>query len=208
MCTRALALLAILLLLASLGPAAPLGREQERSPTPPCPKDARLATVPVLRTTAATAQPTPRWRTWDPAIAHAEYDGHLRNARRIRTGTIRRPETHHLVHMELQVRKLGSALEANGTLSAAERRLLRRTLGDAGQVIFFEQRRGRRPQFRPAVAERLGDGQLASAEAAELFAQFVRLAHVHRMLAGPPQARRKRAALEAEYAQLASQLFE
>jgi hypothetical protein len=150
----------------------------------------------------------PSWRTWDGSITPGEYQARLLNARSIRTGTITGPENHHLIYMEQEVRRVEEALRTQGPLSAPDRTHLHQMLGDAGQVIFFDYSHGRRPRLRPAVAARLESGVLALADAAELFAQFIRLAHVHRMLAGPPQSSTKRAALEAEYAHLAAQLFE
>jgi hypothetical protein len=149
------------------------------------------------------------WRVWDPAAAKDGYDHRLRSAQRIYTGTITRPENSHLIRMEEVVRQVEETLRSAGKLSEAEREALRRVLGDAGQVLFYTESRGSQPaKLRPAVTRRLEREALELAEAEQLFAQFIRLAHVHRMLAGPPQTSRKRSALEAEYAQLAAQLYE
>jgi hypothetical protein len=158
----------------------------------------------------ATAQlgAGPNWRLWDPQVTQEQYEQRLRTAQRLDTGTITGAENQHLIHMELQLRRIERAAEHNGQLNAAARHTLHRTLGDAGQVIFFQTLRGQRPDLNSAVHKTLRRDELPQEQLAELLDQFVRLAHLHRMLAGPPQTRRKRAALEDEFAHLASQLYQ
>lgn len=151
-------------------------------------------------------KPTRRWRVWDRRIGPSQIDRARRMAQRIRTGSITRTESQHLIHMELEARRILRSFRRDGFLSDPEREVLREAFGDAGQVIFYAHGGGRR--VRPAITARINDLKLGTDEASELFDQFIRLAHVQRMLAGPPQAPRKRDALEAEYAQLAAQLYE
>jgi len=150
-------------------------------------------------------QPVRTWQRWDSTLDPRIAQGHRRRAQAIHTGTIRRPETQHLIHMQLAVRRTLRAFKEDGFLSDPERAALLEAFADTGQVLFFAT--GGR-FVRPPVRARIRDTRLGIADARELFGQFVRLGHVHRMLAGPPQMPRKRAALEAEYAQLAAQLYD
>jgi hypothetical protein len=150
--------------------------------------------------------PTHAWRVWDPAVDAAAVGGCLRVAQETRTGSIRGPETQHLIHMEQEARRVAEQVRCDGRLADSDRETVLEAFGDAGLVIFYDHGGARR--VRPAIAARLDAPDLRAADAAELFEQFIRLGHVHRMLAGPPHTPAKRAALEAEFAQLAAQLYE
>jgi hypothetical protein len=179
-----------------------------RDGQPLAPRDERLTHDYGPASSTAELGAGPNWQLWDPQVTQEQYEQRLHTARRVEDGTITGAENQHLIHVELQLRRIERAIEQHGQLNAEARETLRQALGDAGQVIFFETLRGRRPDLTDAVDKTLHRGDLPQDQLAELLDQFVRLAHLHRMLAGPPQTRRKRHALEAEYAQLASQLYQ
>lgn len=199
-----IALLALTPVLA--GPWQNCSQPGTNDPATPSPRDVRIdgnAQPGLLAAVNHTASTEPEGST---PVASAAHDARLRHAQRIRTGTITGAESSHLVHMERQVREVRDALQSASGFSAQQWTILKQALNDASQVIFYSRRPGSAPRVRDAVASRLHTGRAAERE--EAFGQFVRLAHVHRMLAGPPQTPRKRVALEAEFAQLASRLYE
>jgi hypothetical protein len=150
--------------------------------------------------------PTRPWRVWDRAVDSAVVSRCLRMAQNTRSGSIRRPEAQHLIHMEQETRRVEEQLKCDGRLFDPDREALHEAFGDAGLVIFYDHGGARR--VRRSIAARLDDPALRVPDASELFDQFIRLAHVYRMLAGAPHTPAKRAALEAEFAALAAQLYE
>jgi hypothetical protein len=154
----------------------------------------------------APIMPTPDWRVWDPSIPDTAAERNRQTAQNTASGTIRRPQAQHLIHMEITARRILAGWDRHGFISDPERQEVLQAFTDAGQVIFFHHGGGR--ALRPGIAQRINNLDLPLATGRALFEQFIRLAHIHRMLAGPPQTPRKRAALEDEFARLAAQLYQ
>jgi len=149
------------------------------------------------------------WKVWSPGVNARERNQALRIAQGVRSGSLTADETKTLLGMEADIRKTERELKSDGVLTLAERKTLHQALTDASQAIFDLKHNGDGVwHIRPAILARVRANDLTEAEAKELLAQLHRLSQIVRLLGGAPLSPEKRATLEAEYAQLASQLFE
>ena len=158
-----------------------------------------------------TTGPKPRtWRTWDPGVNKRQHIQHLRIAQGIRSGSLTPAETRRLIGMESQIRRMERAMKSDGVLTAAERKTLHQALSDASKAIFgLKHNDPSVPRkVRPAVLALVNGDDFSEEDAQELLAQLRRLSEIRRLLAGPALPPDKRAELEAEFAELASQIFE
>ena len=149
------------------------------------------------------------WKTWDPGVNQRQRNQHHRIAQGIHSGALTPEETRKLISMESGIRKMEQGMKSDGVLTKDERVTLHDALKDASQAIFaLKHNQGHKWRVRPAIARRIDEGDLTEEEAHELLAQVRRLSQLTRLLATAPLSAEKRAELQAEYADLASQLFE
>ncbi len=155
--------------------------------------------------------PKPRrnWKLWDPGVNHRQRNQHLRIAQGIKSGSLTKDETRQLISTESEIRKLERDLKSDGVLTVDERKQLHQALNDASKVIFdLKHNDAGRPKLRRVIVAKVDSGDLTQEEAKELLAMLRRISQIRRRLAGAPLPPEKRAELEAEFADLASRLFE
>jgi hypothetical protein len=150
-----------------------------------------------------------RWKVWSPGVNARERNQALRIAQGIRSGSLTADETKTLLGMEADIRKTEREMKSDGVLTLDERKTLHQELNEASKAIFDLKHDGDRVwHVRPLLLAKIEKNELTEAEAKELLAQLHRLSQIVRLLGGAPLSAERRAQLEAEYAQLASQLFE
>jgi len=155
----------------------------------------------------ATA-PKRNWRVWDPRVNKRQHVQHLRIAQGIRTGSLTPSEASELVALEASLARMEAAMKSDGALTPVERKRLHSALDAASETIFELKHNDQAVHLRPYVVKLVNQGSFTRSEARELLAQLRRLMEIARILGGPvPLSAERRAALEAEFASLAAQVF-
>jgi len=130
-------------------------------------------------------------------------------AQGIRSGSLTPGETRRLISTESGIRRMERAMKSDGVLTKAERTQLHAALNQASQATaVLEHNDADRPTVRRRLLRVIDGDDFDEDDAQELIAQCRRLIQIGRALAGPALPADQRAALEAEYAALAAQLFE
>jgi hypothetical protein len=149
------------------------------------------------------------WKTWSPGVNTRQRKQHFRIAHGIHSGSLTALETRRLKGLEGRIRRLEIRLKQDGKLTVPERKLLHHALNRASKAIFdLKHNQGHTWTVRPAIVSLIESDDFTEEDAEELLAQLRRLSEISRLLANAPLTDKQRAALEAEYAHLASQLFE
>jgi hypothetical protein len=149
-----------------------------------------------------------KWRIWDPGVNQRQRIQHRRVAQGIHSGSLTPAETRRIMNIESDIRKMERAMKSDGVLTVGERKELHAALNAASQAIFNLKHNGAAvPSVRPHIVRLIESEDLGEAEAGELLAQLLRLLEIERLLGGPAIPAARRAELEAEFADLASQLF-
>ena len=152
--------------------------------------------------------PKPKWKTWDPGVNQRQRNQHHRIAQGIKSGSLTREETRHLIQTESEIRRMERAMKSDGALTVDERKQLHGALSQASKEIFaLKHNEAGRPGINQVLKAKIDGGEMTHEEAKELLAQVRRLHEIKRTLGGPVIGAEKRAQLEAEFADLAAQLF-
>lgn len=154
--------------------------------------------------------PTPNWRVWDPGVNRRQFNQHLRIAQGILSGSLTAEEAGALAALEASIARMEREMKSDGVLTPEERKQLHQALNAASEEIFEAKHDADvAPRVRPFIISLVDGDKLTRREAKELLAQLGRLLEILRILGGPvPLSPERRAALESEFAALASQLFE
>jgi len=157
----------------------------------------------------ATRVPPRHWRVWHRGVNARQVHEQTRIAQGMLSGSLTVAEARHLEGIERSIAQMEAAMRSDGVLTVSERQQLQAALNVASQAIYTAKHDGSaRPVVRPSLVQWVNSGNATGAEARELLAQLHRMSEILRLLGGAPLPPAARHALEQEYAQLASQVFE
>ncbi len=154
-----------------------------------------------------TAPKPPAGPNADPGVNARQHRQRHRIAQGIKSDSLTKREAKLLIRQEKKIAAIEEKFKSDGKLTAREHKTLHKLLNETSEMIWKQKHDGQeRPKLKPAIVEKIENGEITGAEAKALYAKMRRVRKLRRLLGGAPLSEEKRAELEAEYDALVESL--